>query len=108
MLIGFRAARGVTYHASSGASTSRNVPSPSRIREIGEAVRRIRTLQWRELTEFGPLYGPETVRRFSAGCQSLDGLSVSCRDWVDRQGGYRVGIPMDSAFRVGTYAGSSR
>src|SRR2546430_9194114 len=45
MSTGFTAARGSTYQASRGASTSRNVPRPSRTREIGEAVRRIRLLQ---------------------------------------------------------------
>src|SRR3954470_9955270 len=87
MLIGFRAARGVTYHASSGASTSRNVPSPSRIREIGEAVRRIRTLQWRELTEFGPLYGPETV---GVSVRAVN-LLTDCQCPVDTGSTGRVG-----------------
>ncbi|GLW45845.1 hypothetical protein Stsp02_15070 [Streptomyces sp. NBRC 14336] len=41
MSIGFTAARGSTYQASIGASTSRNVPRPSMISENGEAVRRI-------------------------------------------------------------------
>src|SRR5690242_13863329 len=74
MSIGFTAARGSTYQTSIGARTSRNVPIPSRIRERGEAVRRIRILQGRKVDGVRAALWAADRRRLLTGCQCLSRL----------------------------------
>lgn len=73
--VGVRSARGSTYRASIGASTSRKTPTPNRTSDNGEAVRRMGALP-------GSEDGFSTVRVCTARdrMRPLDGVSMTLAD----------------------------